>query len=681
MATITVRNTAELTAAIKKAGNGDTILAAPGTYTAALRDIGAKDLTITSLDPLKPATFTSFTATNVSGLTLRSVELFAETARSSFSFSKTNGLTLDKIEVHGVETGEAWKDTSSIIVRNSSNVEITNSSFHHMGSAVSLLENTNVKAEFNEFKTIRSDGIHGGGNVGLTISQNVFSDFFPKAGDHADAIQLWTTNATRPNSDITITDNLIVRGAGEPVQGVFLKDEKGTMPYSDVTIANNAVVGMSYRGISVTQGNNVEITDNTVVAFPDRSSGINVDTSGGILLRGNTSTSFNIPETERISNGNRLSLAAEDKGVAALQDWIAGRATFSGAWGTFSDFVAGLGVDLSVRVARPQFVEVQGTAFNDRLNTVTDHDSRLMGGSGDDALTGNARTKNELHGGRGDDTYHVMGANDLVVELASEGADHVKTRISYSLGENVEHLTLMNVGLTGTGNELANTIRGSVGVDTIYGMDGDDVLVGDAGNDILDGGAGDDDLRGGAGDDDLAGGSGQDYILGGDGADRIDGGAGADMLRGDQGNDRIFGGSGDDSIFGGAGNDSLAGDSGNDVILGGEGNDIMWGGAGADVFRFQAGDIAERTNDVIGDFERGADKIDLRSLDANTKTAKDDAFSFVGFNAFTKKAGELRMDKNKDGMLLSGDVNGDGVADFSILVQGLHTLASTDFQL
>lgn len=86
--------------------------------------------------------------------------------------------------------------------------------------------------------------------------------------------------------------------------------------------------------------------------------------------------------------------------------------------------------------------------------------------------------------GLGEDKYKVNHSGDVVRELANEGVDTVESTISFSLGENVENLTLWSsMGLTGTGNGLANTIRGNVGNDVLDGGEGDDRLEGGRGSD------------------------------------------------------------------------------------------------------------------------------------------------------------------------------------------------------
>jgi len=85
---------------------------------------------------------------------------------------------------------------------------------------------------------------------------------------------------------------------------------------------------------------------------------------------------------------------------------------------------------------------------------------------------------------------------------------------------------------------------------------------------------------------------------------------------GTSGSDNIIGTSGDDLIQGLGGNDTLSGEGGNDQLFGGTGSDTLTGGTGSDQFVFETfnSDSFSQDLDVVTDFVKGQDKIDLRTV-------------------------------------------------------------------
>ncbi len=152
-----------------------------------------------------------------------------------------------------------------------------------------------------------------------------------------------------------------------------------------------------------------------------------------------------------------------------------------------------------------------GSSFGDLLDALAGDDTveglggndTLNGGAGNDSLIG-GEGNDELIGGAGNDTYVVDSRGDVVTEtatLASE-IDTVLASISYSLGANVERLTLTNSGnINGTGNSLANVITGNAGNNAFFGLEGNDTINGGKGNDTIFSGLGNDKLTGGVGND------------------------------------------------------------------------------------------------------------------------------------------------------------------------------------
>ena len=99
---------------------------------------------------------------------------------------------------------------------------------------------------------------------------------------------------------------------------------------------------------------------------------------------------------------------------------------------------------------------------------------------------------------------------------------------------------------------------------------------------------------------------------------------------------------------------------------------------------FIYGAVADSTTapagrDQIADFLIGSDRIDLEQIDA-VQGGGDNAFNFVGAAAF-QNAGDLRAVIAGNNTVVSGDIDGNGAADFQIVVRGVMTLSATDFVL
>ncbi|WP_151717614.1 calcium-binding protein [Gemmobacter serpentinus] len=238
-------------------------------------------------------------------------------------------------------------------------------------------------------------------------------------------------------------------------------------------------------------------------------------------------------------------------------------------------------------------------------------------------------------------------------------------------------------GSTGGGGEIirgddyANDLDGTDASERIYGYGGNDFVLAYAGNDTVYGGRGNDSVSGGYGNDVLDGGNGRDLLSGQNGNDTLFGRNGDDNLGGNSGHDRLFGGAGNDYLYGDLGGSGR----GRDTLVGGSGADVMAGGAGADRFVFQSrSEIASGSagRDRITDFSRSeGDRIDLSKVDANENRGGNQDFTFIGTKTFSGRAGELRFAKE----MLRGDTDGDGQADFIIMVEDVRSLQRGDLIL
>ena len=350
-----------------------------------------------------------------------------------------------------------------------------------------------------------------------------------------------------------------------------------------------------------------------------------------------------------------------------------------------------------------------GNDGNDALDG-RDGDDHLDGGTGNDLLTGGAGN-DLLAGGAGDDTvlltctradYAVtLTADGLILadqRPAGDGSDTISGAESFAFSD----ATLAASALT----DSVVTQDLTSGADTFVALNDDHyVLSGPEGSDSLTTQNGFDTICGGDGTDTIASGGGDDTILvtgGGHGFDIVSGGLGFDKivaeaagtvigLRSPTGVEEITAnglanvvirGDGAVNTFdfsattltgiarieAGGGVDSVIGSAGSDTINGGAGGDLLTGGLGADTFIFAlASDTPKNAADLITDFLSGTDHLDLSLIDADSGLAGDQALAFIGNTAFSHLAGELRLTGAGAGFSqLTGDLNGDGLADFSV---------------
>ncbi len=388
---------------------------------------------------------------------------------------------------------------------------------------------------------------------------------------------------------------------------------------------------------------------------------------------------------------------------------------------------------------KPNVAEPTGDLADEVVNTgLIDGDLFLLDGN-DAFINRGGQVSGIIFGGRGSDTFFI-DRSDLDIRESTDGSssanDHVISSASFTLRTGIENLTLTGPGgLVGHGNGDGNTLASNEGGDSLFGLDGSDILNGNAGNDALFGGRGGDLMNGGEGDDLMDGGrdndtmfagDGFDTLLGGSGSDDfsvglqgsvINGGAGTDLatflnvvdplsinlatgialtadgaawsltsvenIQASFGSDTVTGSAGANRLEGFDGNDVLSGGNGNDSLLGDDGQDTMTGGSGADSFVYRnTPESLAATPDLISDFSRNADVIDLSFIDA-TPGGSNDAFAFLGDTAFSGSAAQVRFVRDSEANLTTVEVRlaGSVANDMVILLTGAINLSADNFVL
>ena len=261
---------------------------------------------------------------------------------------------------------------------------------------------------------------------------------------------------------------------------------------------------------------------------------------------------------------------------------------------------------------------------NDLNNALTGNSgaNTLTGGAGNDTLTGAAGT-DTLVGGTGDDVYVLDVAADVVTELAGEGTDTVQIGVTYTLGSNVENLTLTgSTAINGTGNALDNWLVGNGANNTLTGGGGNDTLDGGLGNDTMVGGAGNDVFVVNVSTDSVTenANEGTDtvqsavtYTLGSNLENLLLTGTSAINGTGNALANAVTGNAAANTLTGGAGADTLDGAAGNDTLLGGAGADTYLFGNGYGADTVQENDSTAGINDVVR-LANGIAQADLQFL-------------------------------------------------------------------
>ncbi len=315
---------------------------------------------------------------------------------------------------------------------------------------------------------------------------------------------------------------------------------------------------------------------------------------------------------------------------------------------------------------------VEGTGNNlGNLITGNAAANRLFGMGGADTLIGGAGT-DTLIGGTGDDVYLMDSTRDVIVELASEGTDTVRTALDWVLGDNLEALQLTGTAaVNGTGNGLANLLTGNSASNILRGLDGADTLDGSGGIDTL------------------VGGNGDDYYIT-DGADSIveTSGGGVDTVASSvsivlaaQVENLLLTGSAAINGTGNAAANLIRGTIADNILNGGLASDTLTGLGGSDVFVFNS-TLGANNIDTITDFNPLADMIHLENAVFVGLGAGE-----LGLAAFRANATGLaeeatdRIIYETDTGRLMFDRDGTGSAaavQFASLSIGL-TLTATDF--
>ncbi|MGZ5195403.1 MAG: calcium-binding protein, partial [Ramlibacter sp.] len=316
--------------------------------------------------------------------------------------------------------------------------------------------------------------------------------------------------------------------------------------------------------------------------------------------------------------------------------------------------------------------------------------------------------------------YVVDNTRDSTVEAsATGGVDTVQASVSWTLGTNLENLTLTGSALiNGIGNALANTIVGNGAANAIDGKAGIDHIDGGEGSDIYmvtlaaDHPAAEFTDTGSSGVDEVrfasstastltlfSGDTGIERVTIGTGTGAVPVSTGTRALNvdasavgngltmvGNSGPNVLTGTGFNDTLDGGSGADTLNAGAGDDVLMGRLGNDVLTGGAGADAFVFNTTPSASSNRDTITDFASGTDTLQFSKAifialgSSAGALAPEQFWSGAGVVAGHDADDRIVYDTTTGIVYYDADGNGSGTAvAVALLGTSVHPgLASTD---
>jgi Ca2+-binding RTX toxin-like protein len=422
-----------------------------------------------------------------------------------------------------------------------------------------------------------SDQLQGGAGHDTYVVDHAGDSVIENADEGVDTVQSSTTYSLGANVEhLVLTGDAAIHGTGNAL---------------DNMLAGNSAANILSGGA----GNDTYVVGAGDVVVESAGEGTDLVQSAVSFVLSDNVEHLTLTGAGAVNGtGNGLNNVLLGNVAANVLDGAAGPDHMTGGQGDDTYLVEDAG-DVVIENADEGIDTVQASisyALGTNVENLTLTGSAALNGTGntlDNILTGNSAA-NVLAGEAGHDMY-VIGAGDTVVEAANSGTDTVQSALTYTLGANVENLTLTGTAaVNGTGNSLHNILVGNSAANVLTGGAGNDTYVVGAGDTVVESGGGVDVVQSSV--TWTLGSNLENLTLTGTAAINGTGNGLANLLTGNSANNVLNASGGSDTLRGGAGNDTVNGGSGNDTYLfgRGEGQDLVQDSSGsADKIQYDSG--------------------------------------------------------------------------------------------
>jgi parallel beta-helix repeat protein len=279
MASFTVSNSAQLTAALNQAAGGDKILLATGNYGdfSFSGKTFASDVTIVSQNAAKPATFNTISLTDVGHLKIDSVFVdFKPTAatldhHAGLSVRDGANITItNSVFEGGVSPNDGLLIGRGISVLGGQNIDITNNDVSQFRRGILTSDVNDLNVSYNHVHDNRTTTLSGGNVSNALIVGNHLESSSPNnfggAGDHGDFIHYWTMpDQVGASTNFVIRNNFIEQGTGTGLLGIYLDNNSNPQGFTKVLIENNVIHNSNGQGIRLEDVNGGTVRNNTLL--------------------------------------------------------------------------------------------------------------------------------------------------------------------------------------------------------------------------------------------------------------------------------------------------------------------------------------------------------------------------------------------------------------------------------